>query len=50
MVEELVVGGAPVSEVESIPKVDLKDEAVVVFHGLPESMNYCLTPTSDPDA
>ena len=30
-----------VSDVESIPKVDLKDEAVVIFHGLPESVNGC---------
>ena len=49
MVEELVVGGTPVSEVESILKVDLKEEAVVVFHGLPESINYCLTPPLDSD-
>ena len=40
------VGGAPVSKVESIHEVDLKDKAVVVFHGLPESVNYCLASTA----
>ena len=47
--EELVVGSAPVGGVESVLEVDLKDEAIVVFHGLPKSVNNCFTSTSYTD-